>query len=107
LNRFTRIETRICFGLSARIRIIRVDRLLLAVVFLNDLASPYPERSNQRKPQKTRKPRESTQGFRGFSCGRGRDFVPRSPSLELYVLPNGGGQLLYDLLHPQSQQVAI
>ena len=54
---------------------------------------------------KTPQPKEDTrkQESRGnplkdsaaSAAARGRDFVPRSPSLELYVLPNGGGQLLY------------
>ena len=35
-------------------------------------------------------------GFRRlFAAALEPQIVPRSPSLELYVLPNGGGQLLY------------
>ncbi len=33
-------------------------------------------------------------------CGQKPLIVPRAPSLELYVLPNGGGQLIYELLTP-------
>ncbi len=38
-------------------------------------------------------------------CGPEPLIVPRAPSLELYVLPNGGGQLIYEVLHPDSQKV--
>ena len=51
-------------------------------------------------------PRRST-GSRGIALRLMRRVnVPRAPSLELYVLPNGGGQLLFRLLIPQFATLA-
>jgi len=40
-------------------------------------------------------PRESEKDSAAIVRGPEPLIVPRAPSLELYVLPNGGGQLIY------------
>src|SRR4029078_13351680 len=68
------------------------------------------QRAQGRRPGSApvkQKSRSIQKNLRLIVCGPGPPFVPRSPSLELYVLPIGGGQLLNQCLHIKTHEVSL